>query len=769
MPDAENMVSLTELEKRVTAELSPQAGKYMLFEGMIKTTFDKFRDARRKSGVEQGLIDSLYLFYSKYSSDVISKLQASGMSEVNFGLVGEKCVDALAWLSDVFLGEMGKPWRIDPTPAPRVPIDVGQMALASGARAIRQYVGSLGREPGPEDSAKIQPLVREEVLASVRTEAMRRAKDMEKRIEDQLGQGNWDEAFEDFIFDCVVMKAGIMKGPVLRKKQVRTWTASGIGAKIQYRWEDVPTFSRVSPFDAYPSPSTVDFEGDFIERMRFTISDMFWMAKQKHFIQEQVKRVISQFSVLAGSGLDSVDNEVAALLQGQTGDGKVDGTVEGLDCWLTMTGSALKTAGWDEFPDGKKIDPEKLYNIEAITVAGYLVMLVENDDPRGVKPYYHTSWIRVPGAFWGISLPEHLKDLADVCNSDVRSLVNNMGLSSGFQTIIPDVQRIIPGTKLTNIFPHKVWQFRNPTNSAMPPILFQQPDSNASVLLAVLEKFRELADVRSGVPKYLLGGEPPPGVGRTASGISMLLNSAAKGIRRVVVSIDRKVVCPLISSIYDLNLSDVEDAGVLGDAEIVASGSVETLMRAELAERRLGLLTAISQSEVRGVVSFRGMAELWREAFRSAEMDVSQVIEPVEKVEQKMEAKEANEQQALLAQSQAAQAEAAARQLEAQTAQVRLQVEQQRLQMENQILQLKLQAQIAENQQRAAITKRMAANADLKTAKEIGAANVPTDEELENEAVRGERGIEEANEAAFAEPDYSGPGVGNEGAPGIPG
>jgi len=195
-----------------------------------------------------------------------------------------------------------------------------------------------------------------------------------------------------------------------------------------------------------------------------------------------------------------------------------------------------------------------------------------------------------------------------MCNADARSLVNNMGLAAGFQTIIPDIQRLL-GAKITTMFPHKVWQFKNPSNSSSKPIEFEQPDSNAAELLAIIEKCRQWADSRSGVPKYLVGGEPPPGVGRTASGISMLLNSAAKGIRRVVITVDRDVICPLLKRIYEKNLMDSEDASILGDLEVAPAGAVETLVKAELAERRLGLIDALGKSPDAGIGGYPGASQ----------------------------------------------------------------------------------------------------------------------------------------------------------------
>lgn len=725
-------------DTRQAIEKGERGDKYTALEGAVANIFLLHVQSKKYTGAEELLISSLYSYSQVYQASKSVELLKTGMSTVFLGIVGEKCIDGISWLQDVFLGADEKPWRLKATPSPTVPPQLSAMALASGVLVAKDYLKNLGRQPAPEDEQKAASLVRQAMQDSVLLEVDRRAKLVERKIDDQLTEGGWKQALQDFIFDVVVLKGGILKGPVIRSRHKLEWKTDKDGkSRASYKWVPTLTVSRVSPFDAYPSASTVDFEGDFIERTRYTINDLYWMLKQKHFIESQVRYVIRNFQGLAGGDLRVIDSTLAPVLQRQTGIAKIAGTVEGLDFWLTVTGQFLINAGWKELPFSGAVDADRLYNVEIISAAGKVVFVGENEDPRGLKPYFKTGWQRIPGSFWAKGLPEILLDLQDIGNASARSLVNNMGLASGFQGIIPDIQRVLPGS-LTNMFPHKMWQFRNPTGSSVPPISFVQPETNAAVLINVIEKCREWADSRSGVPKYLVGGSPPPGVGRTSSGISMLLNSAAKGIRRVVINIDQQVICPLLGRIYEKDLIDSKDASVMGDVEVAPAGAVETLIKTELAEKRLGLLEQLEKSEDRGVISAQGRSELWREAFRSAEMEGPALMVPIEKLEQQAAAEDAAALQKAQAESQAAQADAQAKQLQVQLELAKLATEKQRLTLETQILNLKLQAQIAENRARAAVTKRMAANVDLKTAKEIGVANVPTREEQTNEPVRTE-------------------------------
>lgn len=735
MVDSSLTTALTDIERQAVAALaSPSSDtSYVTLSGALRDIFLTHERSRKESGVEQAMVEGLFAFNSRYLPEKQAALKAAGLSTTYFGLIGEKCTDALSWLLDVFLGESSKPWRLKSTPVPDVPQELSELALSTGIQAAREYQEGLGREITPEDNVRAASLVRQAMQDAILVETDRRAKQMERLIDDALTEGGWKPALKDFLFDVAVGKAAILKGPIVRERQKKVWgTGSGGKPKVSYVWEPALTVSRVSPFDAYPSASTVEFEGDFIERIRFRLSDVFWMLKRKHFIKSQVQSVIDDFPSLAGTEVRAIDSTVAPILQNQTGEAKVQGTVEGLNYWLTVPGTFLRNAGYEKFPAGKSIVAGELYHIEALTLAGRVVFVDENPDPRGQKPYFKTGWQSIPGSFWYRSLPEILADIGDVCNADVRSLVNNMGLASGFQVIIPDTQRLL-GDKLTTMFPHKIWQFKNPSNSAAPPIDFKQPDSNAQELLGIINECRQWADSRSGVPKYLVGGQPPPGVGRTASGISMLFNSAAKGIRRVVIAVDLEVICPLLEAVYERKLVEAEDAAVLGDLEVAPAGAVETLVKSELAERRLALIGELSKSPDADLVGVRGRSAVWREAFRSVEMEGPAIMAPIEKIEQKAEAVAKAERTKAEAEAQAMQMDAQNKSLEVEISKAKLDVERQRFAMESKILGLKLEAQITENQQRAAITKRMASSVDLKTAEQLGQIGVQTDEEEEEE------------------------------------
>jgi hypothetical protein len=62
---------------------------------------------------------------------------------------------------------------------------------------------------------------------------------MERHIRDQLQDGGWDKAFNDFLNDFVTYPAAFIKGPVVRRKKMLKW---GKNFKPQVVTRSAPRF-----------------------------------------------------------------------------------------------------------------------------------------------------------------------------------------------------------------------------------------------------------------------------------------------------------------------------------------------------------------------------------------------------------------------------------------------------------------------------------------------------------------------------------------------
>jgi hypothetical protein len=178
--------------------------------------------------------------------------------------------------------------------------------------------------------------------------------------------------------------------------------------------------------------------------------------------------------------------------------------------------------------------------------------------------------------------------------------------------------------------PWKHWQTTDSQfGSNAPAISFFQPNMNSAELISVLDKFYEYADDWSLIPRYMGGSDNiSGGVGRTASGMSMLFNAANKGLKGVVSNIDSNVLTPLLTELYTYNMMFEDDPSIKGDAQVEARGAVALMQIETLQLRRNEFLQATANEIDSQIVGIEGRKEILREVAKGLEMDVNRVIPP---------------------------------------------------------------------------------------------------------------------------------------------
>jgi hypothetical protein len=256
-----------------------------------------------------------------------------------------------------------------------------------------------------------------------------------------------------------------------------------------------------------------------------------------------------------------------------------------------------------------------------------------NYHPEGKRGYYKASYEEIPSAFWGNSVADLCNDTQAMCNAAARALANNMGLASGPQVAV-NVDRLPAGEDITQMYPWKIWQVTSdPMGNSGKPIEFFQPSSNVSELMAVFEKFSVLTDEYTGIPRYMTGDSPAGGAGRTASGMSMLMSNANKSIKRVIATIDTKVLKPLLERLYFYNMRYSEDAELKGDINIVARGAMGVALKEAAQVRRNEFLATVASNPIFSqIVGVDGMAALLREAAKTLDMNPDKVVPSPEKL-----------------------------------------------------------------------------------------------------------------------------------------
>jgi hypothetical protein len=582
-----------------------------------------------KKPIEDIMLRALRQRNGQYEPDKLNGIKRQGGSEIYMMVTEVKCRAAESWLRDILLDSGSPPWDLHVSPIPDLSPTQAQALQSEYAERVLKIVEEFGKAPTQEEMREIKEMVLQDYRFSVLQEAQQRADKMKLKIQDQFTEGGWESSFNDFITDLVTYPAAFVKGPIVRRQKKLGWKQDATGRTVVEPIERLaPEYERVDPFRIYPEPgiSCIN-DGYLFEYHPLTRTELSDLIGVPGYDEDAIRKVLEE-----GNGASWLNEDVE--LQKHEEERKFYAYMrptteyDALEFWGKVSGKMLVEWGVDE---SEVPDTAREYDANVWVVGNYVIKAVLNYDPLGEKPYAKTSFIKCPGAFWGKGIPEIIEDLQGVCNAAARALVNNMGISSGPQVEL-NIERLAPGEDITNVVPWKIWQVINdPLGSSSPAIKFTQPDSRATELMAVYEKFSRLADDHSGIPAYVYGDLNVQGAGRTSSGLSMLMGAAGKGIRQVVMHIDTDVVKPIVHRQFVYNMRYDDDESIKGDVEIVAKGSINLAVKETVNMRRIEFLNATANPVDLEILGKDGRATILREVAKGLQMPVEEVVPSKEK------------------------------------------------------------------------------------------------------------------------------------------
>lgn len=587
---------------------------------------DHFRDE-----LEDRLTKCVRARNMEYEPSKLAEIKEQGGSEIFMGIVSAKCRTATAWLRDTLLGQgEDKPWSLSPTPIPEVTPDVAQAMQNIMRENLLQYYAAGNQPPSPEELKQLASGMKDTAMRAMKHEAEKRVERMETKMEDQMTEGGYTKALFEFTNDIATFPYAIMKGPIPRKRKTMQYMEGGLGVTEIFRDE----WERVDPFKFYWCPWGDDIQNmPVIEIHHLTREDVENMLGVEGYDEASVRALLIDFGHGGMNWLDEEHQEYEDVSSIDMDEASSD-VVAAIQLWDTIPGSLLLEWGLSE----EEIeDPQKSYPCEVWMVNNTVIRAVLNYDPLGRKPYYVTSFEKVPGRLDGNGVADLCMDAQNMCNAAARALANNMGISSGPQVGV-NISRLPAGEDITQMYPWKIWQFQaSDYNDSSPPMTFFQPNSNAAELLGVFDKFMILADEVSGIPKYMTGSHVP-GAGRTSSGLSMLMSNAGKSIKQVISNIDFDVIRPMLERQYQRNLRYANDPDLIGDVQILARGAMSLVVKEAEAVRKSEFLRMVLESPVaQQIVGLPGTAELMRDMAGNLNTNVDRLVptrEEVQKIQQ---------------------------------------------------------------------------------------------------------------------------------------
>jgi hypothetical protein len=617
-----------------------------------------FEDARAykedETDIQKTMLDNLRRRNGEYSEDKLEKIRKAGSAETYLPLTGLKCRAIEAFIHEIYLNAKRKrTWNLKPTPVPTISNEDKENIVEMVKARIAAIQAETGKEIDPVQAYQMASDMRAEIIQREYDVAQDKAENMSRLVDDQLTEGGWEDSISEGISDLSTFPAVIIKGPTLRTRKVKSGWKDG---KIQYDKKTVPTFERVSPLDLYPSRySKHPNDGTPIcEKLSIQRSSLVENRDKADYIKENIEFVAGHRELPAArmvnaglaserEGAENRENHETATVSAH---GTTGSTFEAIEFYCSVRGADLISFGTLKDANGKKIDPILDYEINAITIEGKVVFLRFNTDPLKRRPYSVAGFAKEIGGFWYKAPPQLLKDVQDIVNAAARAMVNNLSWASGPQVIINDVNRLAPGEDITSIFVGKIWQGINSGNGAGSKLVeFFQPESRAAELIRVIDEFIGLADQVIEMPAYNYGSDKVSGAGRTSSGLSMLMSSSNRGIKRVVLDLDRNVFRNAISQVVDWNLENSDDDSIKGDMNFSSEGVVAMIVREQLSNQRMQFLQSTQNEFDMKVLGIDGRAKILADALETLESDYDDIKPTEAKIQRLLEREDQLQQQ----------------------------------------------------------------------------------------------------------------------------
>ena len=592
--------------------------------GFVQERFSKAEKARYSD--EQRWIKGYQNYRGIYGPDV--QFTSTEKSKIFVKVTKTKVLAAYGQIVDVLFGSHKFPISINPT---TLPDGVAESVHFESNPQVKEAAGGA-QELSPEDT-KLRPGetiidLRERLgglkkkLAPVMDElkegpgttpsqvtfhpALVASKKMEKKIHDQLEESNAKKQLRTTAFECALFGTGVMKGPFALDKEYPNWDEDGNYSPV---FKTIPQTSSVSIWNFYPDPdaNNMDEAEYVIERHKMSRSQMRALKRRPFFRANSIDTAIDMGESYTKEWWEQVMEDADQETKSER--------FNVLEFWGYVDTGILEDHDI-EIPKELKDQEQLAVNIWVCN--GQVLRLVMNPFTPAILPYYAVPFEVNPYSFFGIGIAENMDDTQTLMNGFMRMSVDNAALS-GNLIIEIDETNLVPGQDMS-IYPGKV--FRRQGGAPGQSIFGTKFPNVSNENMQMFDKARVLADESTGFPSFAHGQTGVSGVGRTASGISMLMSAANGSIRTVVKNIDDYLLSPLGKAFFSFNMQFDFDPEIKGDLEVKAEGT-QSLMANEVRSQRLMQFLGIVQNPA--IAPFAKMDYIIREIANSMDLDPDKV------------------------------------------------------------------------------------------------------------------------------------------------
>ena len=589
--------------------------------GLIQDKYKKASTARETE--EQRWVKAYRNYRGLYGPDV--QFTSTEKSRVFVKVTKTKVLAAYGQIVEVLFGNNKFPISIEPTTLPE---GVAESVHFETDENLKKASGITEEDMQPLPGETYQQV--QERLAGLQDElspvteiikegpgttatqitvhpAMIAAKKMEKKIHDQLEESNANKQLRVAAFETALFGTGIMKGPFAIDKEYPSWSEDGEYTPV---FKTIPQTSSVSIWNFYPDPDAANMdEAEYVvERHKMSRSQIRNLKNRPFFRSNSIDNAIKLGESYTKEWWEQIMEDDAQETNPER--------YEVLEFWGNVDTDIIKEHNVDIPKEFKNLD-EVSVNIWVCN--NQVLRLVINPFTPAIIPYYAVPYEINPYNLFGIGLAENMDDTQTLMNGFMRMAVDNAALS-GNMLIEVDETNLTPGQDLS-VYPGKV--FRRQGGAPGQAIFGTKFPNVSNENMQMFDKARVLADESTGFPSFAHGQTGVQGVGRTASGISMLMSAANGSIRNVVKNVDDYLLSPLAKAFYSFNMQFDYDPEIKGDLEIKSRGT-ESLMANEVRSQRLMQFLQVVQNPV--LAPFARMDYVIREICKSMDLDPDKLV-----------------------------------------------------------------------------------------------------------------------------------------------
>ena len=561
------------------------------YSGFVSIVRDKFARSKDKRLTEEERWLKAYKNYRGIYDDT-TQFTDTERSQIFIKITKTKVLAAYSQIVDVLFAGNKFPIGVEQTKIPEgikdsVHLDAGvpeplkeiydelNVGYAGDGRDVPEGAVTAS-DLGPLKD-KLDP-VKEEVNAgpgntptsAVYEPAKEAARFMEKKIHDQLEESDASKHLRFSAFEMALFGTGVIKGPFAHDVEYPNWDETG---EYNPTMRTMPRIEAVSIWNFYPDSDAYNMsEAEYvIYRHRMSRSELRELKNRPFFRDKAIERAIEDGP--------NYNNEYWEDVIDDTNYRDTIYRWEVLEYWGVVDREIAEDAGLKLTKELKKFDQ---IQINAWVCGDNILRLVLNPFKPTRIPFYAVPYELNPYSFFGVGVGENMEDTQMLMNGFMRMAVDNAMLSGNLIFEV-DEANLVPGQDLS-VYPGKVFRRQG---GAPGQALFSTKFQNvASENMMLFDKSRQLADESTGIPSFSHGQTGVAGVGRTASGISMLMGAAAQNIKTVVKNVDDYLLSPLGKSMFAFNMQFDYDERAKGDLAVVARGT-ESLMRNEIRSQRL--------------------------------------------------------------------------------------------------------------------------------------------------------------------------------------